>query len=73
MKPRRCYLLPAATLLGLILLYALMRLVLSHQGRKANHSEALLGIFTFLVLSLVILTVIGVFFRGENMALVLPF
>jgi quinol-cytochrome oxidoreductase complex cytochrome b subunit len=63
----------AATLLVLILLYGLMRVALSYQGRKANHSEALLGIFLFLIVGLIVLTVIGVFFRGENMALVLPF
>ena len=63
----------AVSLLGLILIYALMRLALSYQGRKANHSEALLGVFVFLMVGLVVLTAIGVFCRGENMALVLPF
>jgi quinol-cytochrome oxidoreductase complex cytochrome b subunit len=62
-----------ASLLGLGLVYALMRLLISHGGRRANHSEAMLGLFTFLMVSLVVLTVIGVYFRGENMALVLPF
>jgi quinol-cytochrome oxidoreductase complex cytochrome b subunit len=63
----------AVSLLGLILLYGLIRMVISHHGRKANHSEALLGVFICLMVSLVVLTMIGVFFRGENMALVLPF
>jgi quinol-cytochrome oxidoreductase complex cytochrome b subunit len=58
----------AAILLGLVLTYALTRLFF-----KANHSEALAGIFTFLMASLVVLTLIGIYFRGPNMALVLPF
>lgn len=53
--------------------YALVRLVVSHQGTKANHSEALVGLFVFIMTSLVLLTIIGIYFRGENMALVLPF
>lgn len=40
---------------------------------KANHSEALVGLFAFLAMGLVVLTIIGVFFRGPSMALVLPF
>ena len=40
---------------------------------KANHSEAVLGVFTFAATALVMLTIIGVYFRGPNMALVLPF
>jgi hypothetical protein len=47
--------------------------LVSYQGSRANHSEALVGVFSFLVISLVILNIIGVFFRGENMTLVLPF
>lgn len=62
-----------ASLAGLALLYALLRVLVSYQGVRANHSEALVGVFSFLVTSLVILTIIGVFFRGENMTLVLPF
>jgi len=58
---------------SLVGLYAAMRLVVSYQGRRANHSEGLLGVFTFLMVSFVVLTVIGVFFRGPNMRLVLPF
>ena len=40
---------------------------------KANHSEGLVGLFGFIMTSLLILTIIGQFFRGANMALVLPF
>ena len=40
---------------------------------KANHSEGLVGLFSFIMTSLLILTIIGQFFRGANMALVLPF
>jgi quinol-cytochrome oxidoreductase complex cytochrome b subunit len=55
-------------LAGLAALYYGVR-----RGLKANHSEALMGLFTFVMVSLIVLTVIGVFFRGPNMALVLPF
>jgi quinol-cytochrome oxidoreductase complex cytochrome b subunit len=57
-----------ATLGGLIIIYLLLRLLL-----RANRSEALLGVFIFVMTSLVILTLIGVYFRGPNMALVIPF
>ena len=40
---------------------------------KANHSEALMGLFTFIMTALIVLTIIGVFFRGPNMAFSLPF
>lgn len=56
------------TLGGLWAIYRFFR-----RNLKANHSEALVGLFTFLIASLIVLTVIGVFFRGANMALVLPF
>ncbi|MFZ5916659.1 MAG: cytochrome b N-terminal domain-containing protein [Chloroflexota bacterium] len=56
------------TLLGLAAIYFLSRLLF-----RADHSEALVGLFTFVMTSLVVLTVIGNFFRGANMALVLPF
>ncbi|MCB8943660.1 MAG: cytochrome b N-terminal domain-containing protein [Ardenticatenaceae bacterium] len=52
------------TLLGLWLVYTFMR-----RGGKLTHSEALVGIFTFVFVSLIVLTLIGVFFRGANMAL----
>ena len=55
-------------LAGLAAIYGGMRQIL-----RANHSEGLVGLFTFVMMSLVILTITGVFFRGANMALVLPF
>ena len=54
------------------LLYASLR-KLSFQGQQANHSEALLGVVIFFLTSFIVLTVIGNLFRGENMALWLPF
>jgi quinol-cytochrome oxidoreductase complex cytochrome b subunit len=56
------------TLAGLAALYGLARLV-----TRGNHGEAAVGLVTFLVVALVILTITGVYFRGPNMALVLPF
>jgi quinol-cytochrome oxidoreductase complex cytochrome b subunit len=56
------------TLAGLVLIYLFLRVVL-----RANRSEATVGLFVFLMLSLVVLTVIGIYFRGANMALVIPF
>ena len=56
------------TVAGLVVIYDGLR-----WGLKANRSEALVGLFTFLMVSLVMLTIIGVFFRGPNMALILPF
>jgi len=55
------------TLMGLMAIYQLMR-----RGLRANHSEALLGLFVFLTASFVLLTVVGIFFRGANMALMWP-
>jgi hypothetical protein len=40
---------------------------------RANGGELLVGLFTFMAVSLILLTVTGVYFRGPNMALVLPF
>ena len=56
------------TLAGLAAVYGLARLV-----ARANHGEATVGLITFLTVALAILTVTGVYFRGPNMALVLPF
>ena len=56
------------TLGGLGLVYWFIRTLL-----KADRGEGLVGLFSFVMMSLVILTVIGQFFRGANMALVLPF
>lgn len=55
------------TLLGLLLIYALLR-----YGGRLTHSESLVGVFTFIFVSLIVLTLIGVFFRGANMALIWP-
>lgn len=55
------------TLMGLMAIYELLR-----RGLRANHSEAVLGLFVFMTASFVLLTVVGVFFRGANMALVWP-
>jgi quinol-cytochrome oxidoreductase complex cytochrome b subunit len=56
------------SLAGLAIMYAIMRL-----GARANHSESLVGIFTFVVVGFIVLTIFGIFFRGANMALVIPF
>ncbi len=56
------------TLAGLVAVYAGIRL-----GLRAKHGEGLIGLFVFVAVSLVVLTIVGVFFRGPNMALVLPF
>ncbi len=53
---------------GLAAIYFLFRVI----GR-ANRGEATVGLFTFLIVSLIMLTNVGVFFRGANMALVMPF
>ncbi|MCA9923690.1 MAG: hypothetical protein KC421_15030, partial [Anaerolineales bacterium] len=53
---------------GLAVIYKLFRRLFG-----ATRSEGLVGIFTFLFVSLIILTIIGVFFRGANMALISPF
>jgi len=58
----------AIALLSLLIFYGLSRVMF-----KANHSEALMGVFTFIVIALVALTIIGVVFRGPNMVLALPF
>jgi quinol-cytochrome oxidoreductase complex cytochrome b subunit len=55
------------TLAGLVALYAGLK-----RAFKANRSEATLGLVTFLFISLITLTIIGIFFRGPNMALIWP-
>ncbi len=57
-----------ATFTGLAFIYMLIRVI----GRL-THSETLVGLFSFIFSSLILLTIVGVFFRGANMALVLPF
>lgn len=54
------------SLLGLAAIYGLMRKL------GTNHSEALVGLFSFIFVGLIVLTIVGVYFRGPNMALVLP-
>jgi quinol-cytochrome oxidoreductase complex cytochrome b subunit len=54
-----------ATLGAFTLVYLAMR----KSSLRANHSEALLGVFAFAFAALVALTLIGIFFRGANMAL----
>jgi len=55
------------TMTGLLAIYTAMRLI----GR-ANRSEAVVGLFTFVMVGFTLLTIIGIFFRGANMALVFP-
>jgi len=57
-----------ATVGGLVIIYLVIRRML-----RASHSETLVGMFTLMAVGLVLLTVVGVYFRGPNMALVLPF
>ena len=60
--------LPLLLSLGaLALIYALARLLL-----KANHSEGLVALFTFIVVSLILMTITGIYFRGPNMDLIIP-
>ncbi len=68
--------LPSAISNGAIPIGALaLGLVVYYWGlgrRGATRSERNLALFTLLFAAFVTLTVIGVFFRGENMALVFP-
>ena len=57
--------------LGLILTLLAIYLIFREFGH-ANPSEALVGLFVFLIISFILLTIVGIFFRGANMALVLP-
>lgn len=52
------------SLAGLAAIYRALRSIF-----KANRSEGLVGLFTFVIVSFIILTIVGVFFRGANMAL----
>jgi quinol-cytochrome oxidoreductase complex cytochrome b subunit len=62
-------LVPLALVLGgWVTLYGCARWAL-----KANHSEALVALFTSVITGLIVLTIIGNVFRGPSMALVLPF
>lgn len=61
------------TLLAFGVLYYSLRRSAIIEHLKPNHSEALLGVFTFAVTGFIVMTIVGIFFRGPNMALVLPF
>ena len=56
-----------ALLLVLAVVYVAARLLL-----RANRSEGLVALFSFLMTSFVILTIVCSFFRGANMDLVWP-
>ena len=56
-----------------VAIYYLLRSGLFFKNEKISHSEALVGIFAFMMTSLILLTMVGIHFRGQNMALVLPF
>ena len=57
----------AGVVLGLYLLDEILR-----RGLRATNEERILVMFTFLLTALVILTVIGIFFRGPGMELYWP-
>jgi quinol-cytochrome oxidoreductase complex cytochrome b subunit len=56
------------SLLGLSVIYSWLRVLF-----KANQSEALAGLFSFIIVGFILLTLVGVYFRGANMALIWPF
>ncbi|MEJ2757171.1 MAG: cytochrome b N-terminal domain-containing protein [Anaerolineales bacterium] len=58
---------PTAAILLLLVLYVELL-----KSMKFKKTEIYLGMFTFLFFSFVTLTVIGIFFRGEGMALIIP-
>ncbi len=58
----------AFILVGLLCVYLSTRWTL-----RANHSEALVALFACVMVALMMLTVIGNFFRGPGMVLTLPF
>jgi hypothetical protein len=57
----------AALLLGLLAFYEIMKKLF-----RATACETRQSLFVLLVVGFIVLTVIGVFFRGEGMALVWP-
>ncbi|MDO9086591.1 MAG: cytochrome b N-terminal domain-containing protein [Anaerolineaceae bacterium] len=61
------------TLLVFVGVYFLLRSGWLFKNEKTNHSEAMVGIFAFIMNGLILLTIVGIHFRGQNMALVLPF
>jgi len=56
------------TLLGLATVYLVVR-----RGTRANRGEGVVGLFCFIAVSAIVLTLIGVYCRGPNMALIRPF
>ena len=54
-------------------IYFLLKSGLLFKNEKTNHSEAMVGVFAFMMTGIIILTIVGIYFRGQNMALVLPF
>lgn len=58
--------------LALVLLGLLGLDKFNHKVFHANREERILFVFTFLLVALVILTIVGIFFRGAGMSLVWP-
>jgi quinol-cytochrome oxidoreductase complex cytochrome b subunit len=54
------------SLAALVFIYFLLRLLF-----KANQSEALVGLVSFIIVAFILLILVGVYFRGANMALTL--
>ncbi|MCB0743614.1 MAG: hypothetical protein KDC67_06905, partial [Ignavibacteriae bacterium] len=50
--------------IGLVLYYQYLR-----KNKNANLNEVVQTIFIFLLMSLFVLTIIGIYFRGEGMSL----
>lgn len=61
------------TLAVFVGIYFLFRSGLLFKNERASHSEALVGVFAFMMTGLILLTIVGIYFRGQNMALILPF
>ena len=64
----RPYLFLLLTLLALWVIYLWFRILF-----KANQSEELASLFSFIFAGFVMLTITAIFFRGANMALIWPF
>jgi hypothetical protein len=62
-------LLPVTAAVGLVIgFYAMLR-----RRWPATRSEAVQGVFVLLITALVVLTITGIWFRGQGMALTFPF
>jgi quinol-cytochrome oxidoreductase complex cytochrome b subunit len=61
------------TISAFVGIYFLLKSGLLFKIEKTNHSEAMLGVFAFMMTGLILLTIVRIYFRGQNMALVLPF